>query len=168
MFTGPPTSFFFDCEGCNGLNYTLLVGMLIFFLCWNRKRLKIEFRIHVIVIVWLKGFNLRVSFMLIMLTEQFHWILNHQTHHFLSCPSKTGSTQHTLTLLSRTGVPKPAGNWIWELNYWVSDLDFILTGCVIMENIIFLCLNFLLCKMVIITIPVSCSCFWRLIVSTYL
>lgn len=31
LFTGPPTSFFFDCEGCNGLNYTLLVGMLTFF-----------------------------------------------------------------------------------------------------------------------------------------
>lgn len=44
----------------DGLNYTLVVGMLFFFLCWNRNILKIQLRINVIVMMCLKGFNLGI------------------------------------------------------------------------------------------------------------
>ena len=71
LLPGPPTSFFLQLSGLqDGLDYTCWDAY--FFLCWNRCKLNIHLGINVIVVVWIKGFNLEF-----MLTDQFHQILGH-------------------------------------------------------------------------------------------
>lgn len=114
--------------------------------------------------------------MLIMLAEQCRGILGRQTHCFLFCPSfsKTRSTKYTLTVPAAGGVPRPAacchlekhsvifktmnlgtelpGFRPWFPSYWMCDHGQYNSPC----------LSFFLCKMVILTIPISYSYFENL------
>lgn len=166
LLTGPPTSFFFDCQGCKMDWITLcLLGCFTPPLCWNRNRLKIQLRINVIGIVWLKDFNLGNFFVLIMLIEQFHWKLDKQTRDFLSWSSSPKPRKHPVHATNYAPLQQGSADLlliviiIWRgikvtleyepgscINVCQNLISFVVDGMII-EKVTFRCLSFLLYKM---------------------